>query len=203
MKVIRCAELVLVAVLVALVPGLADADARRSSDAVGDVQYFVNTDPTTVPPPVSAGTRNVGDIKAVRVGHSSTKVRVTIYFRSLPRSGQFHGHVFRFVSGGFERKAQVTAGPGEAHGWKGDALIATPSDKPVTCRGMKHRIDYAHAQVILSVPSSCLRHPRSVRVGAGTVVLAGDRTYFDDGYANRGDMGNGAFRPTLGPSVKR
>lgn len=202
-KVIQCAAVVLIALLVALLPTLAGADARRSSDATADVQYYVNTDPSNVPPPVSAGLRNLGDIKAVRVGLSSTKVRVTLFFRSLSPSGQFQGHVFRFVAGGLVRKAQITAGPEEAHAWKGDALITTSSDRPVVCRGMKHRIDYAHEQVVLSVPSSCLRHPRSVRVGAGTVVLDRDRTYFDDGYRNRGEMGMSALTPTLGPAVSR
>lgn len=203
MRVIRSAALVLTAVLLVQVPGLASADVRKHTDPATDVQYYVNTDPSDVPPPKPVPDREHGDITVVRVANDASNVRVVVYFRALRRTGQFHGHVFRFVAGTVERRAQITAGPDERHGWTGDAQLSTTSGRTITCRAMTHTIDYAHRQLTLKVPRHCLNNPASVRVGVGTVMLAGKRTYFDDGFRTRGTMGGVALKPTLGPAVSR
>jgi len=202
LKVIRSAALALTAVSLLLATS-ARADVRQHSDPTGDVQFFVNSDPSDVPPPTAVPKRAHGDITVVRVANDTSTVRVVVSFRTLGRSGQFHGHVFRLLAGSFARNVQITAGPEEKSGWNGDAQMSTTSGKPVRCRAMTHQIDYPNDRVILRVPSSCLRYPASVRVGAGTVMLANERTYFDDGYKARGDMGMAALRPTLGPAVVR
>lgn len=206
MKVSRSAAVVLTAVLVALVPGLAHADLRTYSDPAGDVQYYVNSDPTNVPPPVAAPTRTNGDITVVRVTNGTSAVRVVAYFRALPRAGQFHGHVFRFVTGTFERKLQIAAGPESPLGWTGKTDMFTTSGRRVSC-GTTHLLDYAHRRLILNVPRSCLNNPAFIKVGVATVMLAGDKTYFDDGFRTGGDIGvfspKPAIRPTLGPTVAR
>lgn len=194
---------VLAAALVALAPGLAHADVRARTDPRGDVQYLLNSDPSSVPPPVAAPARTQGDISVVRVTHGPETVRVVIYFRALARAGQSHGHVFRFASGNFQRKVQIAAGPEAPRGWKGYSEMFTTSDRLATCRGLTHQVDYTHRRVVLNVPRTCLRTPAAVKVGAGTVVLANSRTYFDDGYQAAGTMGLAALRPTLGPAVPR
>lgn len=199
---VRGAVAALTAALLILAPGLANADTRTHADAAGDVQYLVNTDPENIPPPVAVPARTVGDITVVRLVHGTTTVRVVARYRSLPRAGQFHGHVFRFVTGRLVRKAQIAAGPEAPRGWTGLAEMFTAAGNPVACR-MNHLLDYPNRRLVLNVPRTCLRNPVSVRVGVGTVVLAGDRTYFDDGYRTGGTMGMAELRPTLGPFVRR
>lgn len=202
MKIIRSAAVVLAAFLLALVPALANADARTHYDAAGDVQYFVNSDPSNVPPPIAAPSRAHGDITAFRVTNGTSSIRVVVYFRSLGRANQFHGHVFRFVNGTLERKVQVAAGPSPL-GWSGQSEMSTTSGNRVSCSGMNHQLDYTRERLILNVPSSCLGRPAYIRVGTGTYMLVNDKTYFDDGYRTRGDMGVTALKPTLGPRVAR
>jgi len=202
MKRIRSSAVALMAVLVALLPGVANADLLTHTDPAGDVRYYVNSDPSNVPPPVAAPTRTHGDITVVRITNGTSTVRVVVYFRSLPRAGQFHGHVFRFVTGNFERKVQIAAGPEAPRGWTGKSDMFTTSGNAVAC-GMTHVLDYSHRRLILNVPRSCLGNPAFIKTGAGTVMLANDRTYFDDGFRSGGDMGGTALRPTLGPTVAR
>lgn len=206
MKHARSAAVVLMAVLVVMLPGVAHADIRTHSDPAGDVQYYLNSDPSNIPPPVAAPTRTHGDITVVRITNGTSTVRVVVYFRSLPRAGQFHGHVFRFVTGTFERKLQIAAGPEAPRGWTGKSDMFTTSGNRVAC-GMTHLLDYSHRRLILNVPRSCLNHPAFIKVGVGTIMLANDRTYFDDGFLTGGTMGVQAprptWRPTLGPTVAR
>ncbi len=67
---------------------------------------------------------------------------------------------------------------------------------PVSCDGLRHRIDYTDEHVKVSVPRGCIRHPNRIRVGAHarTTIDAKEQGRLDDAYST-----GQVERITLGP----
>lgn len=196
MKLARTTAAVAAAAAVVLLPSAANAASLLRTDTVGDVQVITVDDTgNTVGDPVVVPTRTIGDVTKTRITHSSTSVRVEMYYKALPKSGSYNDHEFRFVTNKTERDVSVEAGTGA---WAGKSSMYTKSGNKVSCTTLKHLIDYPNHRVILTVPRSCLGNPTFVKVGGGFVAVAGNKIYLDDGQLNAGNDDL-----TLSPGVYR
>lgn len=199
MKLGRSAFAATAAVFVVLLPSSAHADSLLRVDATQDVQTVVlddqgefSGDPVVVP------SRTIGDITKTRITHDSTRVRVLMYYRSLPRYGFINLHEFRFLTSELERSVEVVAGSGN---WTGESALYTKAGNEWPCPGLTHVIDYTNKLVVVNVPRSCLSNPSFVKVGAGMMAVSssGDRIWFDDAQLNAGNTP----KLTLSPGVFR
>lgn len=197
MRFIRSVIVVTAAAAVTLVPAAALADGSSHTDATGDVQSVAMDASGSVPAgtvAVAEPTVSNGDISSVHATNSRRKVKVVLHFADLHPSGQYQVHEAYIQTAGADRIAVVKAGPGY---WGGKAALFTPKLKKVRCTVRRH-IDYTHHTVVLKVPSSCLGHPKVVRVGAATLVSEGSKIFFDDGFSsNRGFFDNFVLSPKI------
>ena len=184
MRLVRTAILVTAAAAVALVPGAALADGSTHTDPVADVQSVALdpsgqvTNPTATPEPTVSN----GDIVSVHATNKVRRVKVVLHFADLHPSGQYQIHEAYIATKGTDRVAVVKAGPGN---WGGKVALFTPKLKKVRCAVRRH-IDYTHHTVVVKVPSSCLGHPKVIRVGAATLVSEGSKIFYDDGFSTAG-----------------
>ena len=91
----------------------------------------------------------------------------------------------------------VQAMPGK---WKGMAELTKVSGKKVTCKGLRHSIDYDRATVVASIPRSCLGNPKWVKVGVQSGSTSDFNTFYLDDALTNGTVG---LNPKVGPKVKR
>lgn len=197
MKLARTAVAVAAAALVVLVPSAANAASLLRTDTVGDVQTVTLDDQGNFSgDPVVVPTRTIGDITKTRITHSTTTVRVEMYYRALPKAGFINVHQFRFVTDELEREVSVVAGKGN---WAGQSTMYTKAGNEYPCSTLRHLVDYTNKRVIVNVPRSCLSNPKFVKAGVGFAAFSGDTMWFDDGQVN---AGNGDTL-TLSPGVFR
>ena len=52
------------------------------------------------------------------------------------------------------------------------------------CRGVRHSIYYTANLMRVSIPASCLGHPRWIKAGLGTVEAAEPTFFVDDGHTD-------------------
>ncbi|MGY2877097.1 hypothetical protein ACVW00_004287 [Marmoricola sp. URHA0025 HA25] len=199
MRLVRSALVVAAAAAVALAPATALADGASHTDTTGDVQSVPITGSANVPvgtPATPEPTVSNGDITSVRATNSARKVKVVLHFADLHTSGEYQVHEAYIATKGADRVAVVTAGPGN---WAGKANLFTPKFKKVRCSVRRH-IDYTRHTVVLKVPSSCLGHPKVIKVGAATVINEAGKFFYDDGYKTLG-----GFRDSfaLSPKIHR
>jgi hypothetical protein len=196
MRHVRSAIVVAATAAAALLPTAALADGSSHTDATGDVQSVPISGSANVPagtPATPEPTVSNGDITSVRATNSARKVKIVLHFADLHPSGEYQVHEAYIATRHATRIAVVTAGPGN---WGGKANLFTPKFKKVRCAVRRH-IDYTHHTVVVNVPSSCLGHPKVVKVGAATVINEGSKFYYDDGYKTLG-----GFRDSVGLSPK-
>lgn len=178
MRLVRLSAAIAVAAAVLLVPVAASADSTLRTDPVGDVQSFRLEDQSEIPTPTAEPLRTIGDIYKGRITHSTTSVRVEVYYRALPKSGLFNLHQFRFKTSKLTRDLSIGAGAG---GWAGEATMYYASGTEYPCRGLRFLIDYPNKRVIANVPRACLGNPSFVKVGFGFASYTQDKVYLDDG----------------------
>lgn len=188
MKLARTTAAVAAALAVVLLPSAANAASLVAGDPVGDVQMMTldsSGDPTG--DPVVVPTRTIGDVTKTSITHSTSAVRVVVYYKALPASGSYNDHEFRFVTNALERTISLEAGTGA---WAGKATMYYKSGSRYSCTGLAYRIDYTHHLAIVTVPRSCLGNPAFVKVGVGFIAVAGSKLYLDDGMVNAGGGDN-------------
>lgn len=183
MKLVRSVALVAVVTTVALLPSGAQANTSGHSDATGDVQSVTVADnhvveSTATPEP----TMTDGDITSVRATNGDRAVKVVVRFAALDRTGDFLEHAVAITSSAKSRLVVIDARPGR---WAGKATVWSPSIKKVACT-VRHKIDYDLDKLTVTVPQSCLGHPKAIRVGARTFVTEGSKLFYDDGYMTGG-----------------
>jgi hypothetical protein len=178
--------------LVTALPAVAEQASHR--DATGDVVLLGVEDDSVTPQPAW----EPGDIKRVGVAHGTHRVRVRLAFRDVAlRTDDAYFYRIRtphrrFVLAGFTDAREDP---------QGEWFLLSPSrERPVSCAGLRHRIDYTNEQVKVSVPRGCIGHPARVRVGAlaRTTIDAKEQTRLDDAHST-----GQVERITLGPWLRR
>ncbi|HEY6933611.1 MAG TPA: hypothetical protein VI452_09445 [Marmoricola sp.] len=164
------------AAALALVPlGAASAQTYQHSDPAKDVasQSVDSTTNASTPAP----TTKDPDIVRMTVRHTGQRVNTRLRLRDLARTGDLAmvGLKVR-TNEHVHRELDVFSAPGQ---WGGRTMFSSPR-KSVTCKGVRHHLDYATNVITLSIPSSCLSNPRWVQVGVGAVRLSGKTAYGDD-----------------------
>jgi hypothetical protein len=183
MKFVRSIVVVAAATAAALVPTAALANGSGHTDARGDVQSVALDASGKVSNPTATAepTATNGDITSVSAKNSARKVKVVLHFADLNPVGSAQVHEVAIATPGKNRVAFVRAYPGT---WGGTAFLGTTHGKKVRC-SVGHHIDYTRNLVVVKVPSSCLGHPKVVKV------------FFDDAYTTLG-----GFFDTFGLSPK-
>lgn len=183
-----------IATALVLVPGSSQAEVKAHTDATGDVFVSPESDgagENFTPAP----DRVEGDVTGVRVAHRANKVKLTLRYRELSRTGFANIHSFRIRTEKVVRDVTVFGITGH---WRGEAEMSTARGRTVSC-ALSHTIDYATNRVTVLVPRSCLSNPRWVRVGAAGIGIDDDgNTYADDA---RSTGLHDSF--VLGPRVRR
>ncbi|MBW8752071.1 MAG: hypothetical protein JF565_11695 [Propionibacteriales bacterium] len=196
MKLVRSAILVAAAAAVALVPTAALADGSGHSDTWSDVQSVPSDAQGNVAPGATATaepTTTNGDLRSVHASNTARKVKVVMQFADLHPGGVAQIHEVFIATPKGARVAFVTAYAGN---WGGKAGLQTLHHKKIRC-SVGHHIDYAHHKVVVKVPSSCLGHPKVIKVGAATLIADGTKIYYDDAYTT-----GGSFFDNFGTSPK-
>jgi hypothetical protein len=169
------------AAALALAPlGAATAQTYHHSDPAKDVasQPVDSTTNASTPAP----TTKDPDIVRMTVRHTRQRVNTTVRLRDLARTGSMAMVGLRVrTNEHVHRELDVFSGPGQ---WGGQAMFSSPT-KSVTCKGVRHHLDYATNVITLSIPSSCLSNPRWVQVGIGAVKLDGKTAYGDDAQSTK------------------
>ena len=188
---VRIAALTVAALVATALPAIAEETFHR--DDTGDVLLLGVEDDSVTPQPAW----EPGDIKRVGVTHGSHRVAVRLAFRDVAQ-GTDSAYFYRirtphrrFMLAGFTARDEP----------QGEWFLLSPSrERPVNCKGLRHRIDYANEQVKVSVPRGCIGHPDRVRVGAHarTTIDAKEQTRLDDAYST-----GPVERITLGPWLRR
>ncbi|MFC5731412.1 MULTISPECIES: hypothetical protein [Nocardioides] len=153
-----------------LAPGVAHADSWTHTDPARDVVAFDDEGAETPAPEVERG-----DIRRVRITHSSTRVRIRYTMRET--FGANHGLVHAIRT----PRNQFWLVRFRADGLRHNGLFLDQGEKEIRCRGIDWSIDRARATVIVSVPRSCLGRPRWVRAGVGVQSVGADAAHVDDG----------------------
>ena len=178
------AGVVAVAAAVAgVAPTAAASEARPSRmvlrDGTGDVWAF-RTDGAS-----SDWTREArpsADVVRAVVRHGPHAVRVRVRFLDLRRVGLFQSVRVSISADDGETgefSAWVLAQP---HARGGEALWEESGSgrDPVTCEGLRHRINYASNVVRVRVPRACMRFPESVQVAVSNELETSSTVYVDN-----------------------
>ena len=155
-----------------------------SIDPSGDVVKHddVGDDSVTIVDP----TWHNGDITRLRARHRHHRVTARLTFAALEAGSRkpwtYHRFLFVTDSGGHELRGTVGVDGGGGQGtWELDG-------RRVTCRGLRHAIDYRADTVRVSVPRSCLGRPTWVRVGGSTASWSeAQETYRSDDGLSTGE----------------
>ncbi len=197
MNLVRSAIVATAATAVALVPTAANADTKSHRDAGGDVHsvaYDPITHNTVNTPSTAEPAAKLGDITKIKVSHTSSTLKFVVHYRDLFKGGSEQIHEFAIATPNRVRYAFVDAAPGR---WKGRTVMTKANLKTrVRCSIGRH-IDYRHNTITVKVPSSCLGHPKVVRVGVETFIAYGSKMFYDQAYAVGGN-----YRDLLTPSPK-
>lgn len=156
------------------VPGTAYAQSLRHSDPAHDVQVGGGTSLKNAPH------NKTGDIVRLVATHSRTKVSAEIKLRSY--GGGRWVWVERIKTGTTEYSVQGT------HSSAGTTFTLTKgSGTPITC-DITHATSTSRDTIRVTVPTSCLRKPGSVRIGVGYVIpsKSGSTAFADDALRTRG-----------------
>ncbi|HEX7717188.1 MAG TPA: hypothetical protein VF416_07855 [Marmoricola sp.] len=186
MKIVRSVAVVSAAAAMALVPVAAQADTKSHHDASGDVSSVAydpvtqtSTDTPTTPEP--AATR--GDLTKIKVSLSSGSLKFVLRFRDLAKTGSEQFHELGIASPNGRRYVFVDAGPGR---WQGRTVMTKANLKTRVKCSIGGHISYGKNTITVKVPTSCLGHPKVVKVGVKSVILDGTKAYYDQGYAVAG-----------------
>ncbi len=183
MKIIRSVVVTSAAAALVLVPVAAQADAKSHHDAAGDmgsvaydpINHVITNSPSTPEPAAT-----LGDIAKIKVSNTARGIKFVTRYRNLAKIGDGQRHELAIGTPKGLRYVFVDAGPGE---WKGRAFMTKANLKTkVKCKIGGH-IGYGHNKVVVKVPSSCLHHPKVVKVGVETFVAYGSKVYYDQAYA--------------------
>jgi hypothetical protein len=168
----------------------AQAQTWRHADATGDVQSMPMVgDATTgtVEPDVTDP-----DVRTVRVSHGPRKVTMRVQFVDLAAAKDV-GYIFGFqlrTNERLHRVVELDAGPGM---WRGQVTFSSPR-RELRCKGLSRSIDYVKNVVTVSVPRSCLSHPRWVQAGSAAAKITGlnlnDPSSIDNATAYVDDAGS-------------
>ena len=167
-----------------------------SIDPSGDVVKHDDVDPETTVDP----TWENGDITRFTARHRHRRVSARMTFAALEAGPKkpwaYHRFVFVTEDGGHELVGTVGVDGGGGQGtWELDG-------RRVTCRGLRHSIDYRADEVRVSVPRSCLGRPAWVRVGGSSASWSeAQETYRSDDGLRKGK--NGRIDPAPLPVGRR
>jgi hypothetical protein len=212
-----------IAGLLATVAPVAQAETWHEPDDLRDVATFRH-DPTPEP----CGSDSVGgapddrrgDIRTLRVDHSTWGVNLRLSLRDVRRHDtrigySFHlrvpgGTYFVSVRGAAPRRPVVTyfgEDPRIVESVSTDGCISSSlASKSRDCLGLTAVIDARREVVEVSVPATCLKDPKWVKVGAQvaaqrSVTAAGGYTYYVDQWGAPGQRVSG-YLPPFGPKVR-
>lgn len=186
--------------LVALLPSTAHADRVVTRDPAGDA--LVTSEVDGVEQSAVAADHRTVDIVRTVVVHDAEVVRVRTQFRRLASDPLvFIGARLKLPKGKVDVLVEHLGGTPIVSGTAGGG-------RELDCPGLEARVQRSTRSITLSVPTSCLRDPRWVRVGV--VAFGGDLDQENDsntdGIYSDDAHRDGTFdadKPALGPRVRR
>lgn len=168
--------------LLALSLTLALLLAGAGTAVAADVTVHDGTGDTWGQTPVSGPSatpgNTVGDLTAMRLTHTRSRIRVVLRLVKLSRTGRYANYTVRLEAkgSGLVREVVLQAGP---RSWAGSVRMYDAHGRSVRC-DTGHRIDYRQDRVVLSVARGCLDRPRRVRANANTNLVADTGVFYAD-----------------------
>src|SRR6476620_3543007 len=173
-----------VAGLVVLVAPSARATTRDLTDPTGDVMTAtLNAAGDIVRYNREGGAE--GDIVFARIRHTTTRVIVYVCYRQLTVPKQYGSFQYDVLgNNGHEAIVEIDTRHGKP---QGDAFVAYSGRR---C-GLAHHINYAGDSVSTSIPRSCVRNAKYVRIGHITLEATvrpdgSGKVYYDSPTRNGG-----------------
>lgn len=176
--------------LLATTAGPAQAETQVRADPGGDVAF---TNPSASPGPLA----DTVDILALQGAHRTNALVFRFTVADLAASQRFDAltaEVRIRTLGGREYAAVMTAESGRPQVFLNDGTTGG-----VDCDGLAGRIVLDRDQLVVTVPRSCVRNPRSVRFGGATSSFGDDGGGQTDVHDDaRRDGGSGGVPIRLG-----
>ena len=170
---------VLVLTAITSMPAAAAENTHRDAKRDVVLQYSDDSDNTITKPRPLVRT---GDIKLIRVTHSTSRLIVRVKFRAAPASATY-GFDYRIDTSHheFELVGGTAARP------RGKWTLIDHTGKEVQCPGFRHRVNYSQNRVRVSIPRRCLSRPNKIRVGVlvETPAKVDGRYRFDWAYSKQ------------------
>ncbi len=168
-----------------LAVGPAQAQKLSWVDAAKDVWRVDMGEVEEAPTP--APKRTQADIRRVTVRHTDRAIVVRQSYVDLARKGAglAVGGTIR-TNTGLRRDFGIWAERGR---WRGAAEMNGPRG-PVDC-AIGHQIDYDRNVTVVTIPRSCLKQPRWVKLQLGAISVAGSKQaafYLDDARSDQADL---------------